>query len=150
MKEKNKNHPEVTTINILVCVFSKRGLSSTPHLVVHLYLFRCTDGSLNLSVPPTCSRKSDLFLAWPSIMIFIRSPWLWGASCMFALLPIRPFVPLALKSAALGPSFCATDHCCAAAEQLWTTLTSSELLAFPQYVDHGYRGAVEYYLWYIM
>ena len=47
--------------------------------------------------------------------IFIRSPCPWGASCIFALLPVRPFVPLALRSPGLTILL---HHCCAASDQL--------------------------------
>lgn len=56
--------------------------------------------------------------------IFIRSPCPWGASCIFAWLPVRPFVPLALRSP--GPTIL-LRHCCAASDQLepcWHPLAS--------------------------
>lgn len=55
MKEKNENCPSVTTLNILVYVFSRRDL-------LRLHLVRNTNGLSYLYALLAHSRKSDLSL----------------------------------------------------------------------------------------
>ena len=84
------------------------------------------------------SRKLGLPWHDSPMMIFSRSLWLWGSSCIFALL--FPY------------SSCSSRVCCpwhpsalltAAATWLWVTLSFSQLLAFPWYTDRAYYGAAE-------
>ena len=133
MKEKNKTCPKMTTINIFVYVFLKRGLASTPQAIgVQMDL---SVSAFHLLVAgsrsfPGVTLHEDFHQKSLPVRGFLHiCIAAYKAFCSFSSKVSRPHHPSAPLLCCFWPA--------------WAILTSSRLLAFVQYIDHSCSGTAE-------